>query len=201
MFQRVFRYRRHDWILPAVLCAVLVVLWIGGEDLLLALRYEHSALTRGQWWRLITGHFVHAGWMHLGWNLLGIALVWSLFAADYAAREWLAIMLASILAIDLGFGLLQADLDWYVGFSGVLHGCIAAGLLAWLRVKPDWLTAVVALIFAAKLVWEHSVGPLALTASSLSVPVIHEAHSYGAIGGALCGAGLLIRRTRRDGRL
>ena len=51
-----------------------------------------------------------------------------------------------------------------------------------------------ALLFIAKLSWEHLRGALPFTAETLTVPVVHEAHTYGAIGGALCAIALLARR-------
>ena len=81
-----------------------------------------------------------------------------------------------------------------MGFSGVLHGLMAAGLCAWLWRTPDAITALVAGLFAVKLGWEHLVGPLPFTASTLAVPVIHQAHTYGAIGGAVAALWILWRQ-------
>jgi membrane associated rhomboid family serine protease len=97
-----------------------------------------------------------------------------------------------------GFLLLEPELDWYVGFSGVLHGCMAAGLVAWLRSTRDPLTWLVAGLFAAKLAWEHFQGALPFTAGTLSLPVVHEAHTYGAIGGLL--AAIWFGRERHSRR-
>jgi membrane associated rhomboid family serine protease len=36
-----------------------------------------------------------------------------------------------------------------------------------------------------------------LTGGSISLPVIHEAHAYGAIGGLLCGLAILRARPER----
>jgi hypothetical protein len=88
-----------------------------------------------------------------------------------------------------------------VGFSGVLHGLMAAGLCAWLWRTPDVITGLVAGLFALKLGWEHWLGPLPFTASTLAVPVIHEAHSYGAIGGAAAALWLLWRQRRATASL
>jgi len=55
-------------------------------------------------------------------------------------------------------------------------------------------------LFAATLAWEHFAGPLPFTAASLAVPVVHEAHTYGAIGGGLAGL-WLTRRTPRPASL
>jgi rhomboid family GlyGly-CTERM serine protease len=157
-----------------------------------ALRYERAAVMGGEAWRLVTGHLVHADLRHLGWNVLGVLIVWGLFARDYTERQWMLILAASTVATSLGFLLLEPDLEWYVGFSGVLHGCMAAGLVARLRAVRDPVTWIVTGLFVAKLAWEHVAGALPFTAGSISLPVVHEAHTYGAFGGLA--AGLLLRR-------
>ncbi|HVN43448.1 MAG TPA: rhombosortase [Steroidobacteraceae bacterium] len=174
---------------------LLVGLYFGGAPVLDALAYERVGVLEGQWWRLLGGHLVHADAAHLAWNLLGLWLVAVLFVPEFTLREWLLIVVASTAAIDVGFLWLQPDLIWYVGFSGVLHGGMAAGLLAWLRQTPrDPLTLALAALFAGKLLYEQLVGPLPFTAATLSVPVLHEAHSYGAAGGVAAAAGLVLRR-------
>jgi len=183
------------WRLPVIVAAALVLGHLAAHGMLPALRYERAAVLDGEVWRLATGHFVHADLRHLGWNVLGVLIVWGLFARDYTARQWLIVLLASTAATSLGFLLLEPGLEWYVGFSGVLHGCMAAGLVAWLRSVRDPLTWLVTGLFAAKLAWEHSVGALPFTGGSLSIPVVHEAHTYGAVGGLLA-ALVLSRRTR-----
>src|ERR1700730_18591946 len=82
---------------------------------------------RGRWWRLLTAHIVHLDAHHLALNELGVVLVWSLFAQDYDAEEWCAIVLAGALAISSGLWWLSPRVAWYVGASGVLHSVMAAG--------------------------------------------------------------------------
>lgn len=195
MLRRLARHDLRDWLLPAGLALLLFALHFAGPQAVAVFRYEHTPVLAGEAWRLVTAHLVHYDLAHLGWNLAGIALVWLLFAREFTPRGWIAIMLASTAAIDLGFLLLEPQIEWYVGFSGVLHGCMAAGLVAWLRTERDALTALVAALFAAKLAWEHAYGPLPFTAGSLSIPVVHQAHTYGAIGGALAAIWLVRRRT------
>ncbi|MFO1394245.1 MAG: rhombosortase [Steroidobacteraceae bacterium] len=179
-----------NWLTAAVLAAVVVALWFAGPAANEALRYDREAVLAGQWWRLATGHLVHADGAHLGWNLAGAALVWWLFSTEYSWRGWCAIAIASAAAIDAGFLAFQPDLEWYVGLSGVLHGCMAAGLAGWIARSRDPLVLVIAAIFAAKLGWEQWQGPLPFTAGTLAVPVIVEAHGYGALGGLAAAAGL-----------
>ena len=184
-----------NWLTVAVVVALLTGLWLAGPEVTAALRYERGAVLDGEWWRLMTGHLVHADAAHLAWNLAGAALVWWLFGAEYGRAEWAAILFASAAAIDVAFLGAMPGLDWYVGLSGVLHGCMAAGLAAWLARARDPLVLAVAVLFAAKLGWEHWQGPLPFTAGTLELPVIVEAHSYGALGGLA--AALVLLRARR----
>jgi len=194
--KRLMGFRSDAAFLPVMLVAVLVAFHLAGPDALEALRYERSAVLAGEAWRLLTGHLVHADAAHLGWNLLGVLIVAFLFARDYTWRQWSLVLVLSIVTTSLGFLLLEPQLDWYVGFSGVLHGLMAAGLVAWLRTSRDVVTWIVLVLFAAKLAWEHFAGPLPFTAQSLSLPVVHEAHTYGAIGGLLAALWLAPRTPR-----
>lgn len=170
-------------------CALILLLTLTGEAGRLALRYERDALASGQLWRLLTGHLVHLDLRHALVNILGLALMWALFARDYAPRQWLAIVLAAIVAIDAGLWLWDSTVTWYVGSSGALHGVMAAGTLAHLkRHEPDgWLLA---LFLAGKLLYEHTVGALPFSGSSA---VVVDAHLYGVIGGGAVGAVLKPR--------
>lgn len=191
---RLTQFGNRAWRAPLLLAATLVaVQWAGGGhgD---ALRYERQAVLDGEAWRLVTGHLLHSDFVHLGWNLAGLLLVTWLFAREFDWRGWLAVLLASTAAVNLGFLAFEPQLDWYVGFSGVLHGLMAAGLCAWLWRARDALTALVAGLFALKLGWEHAVGPLPFTSATLSLPVIYAAHTYGALGGAAAALWLLRRQ-------
>jgi rhomboid family GlyGly-CTERM serine protease len=194
VLQRLFHLRPTEWILPCGITAAAAALFLAGPQATHALRYDRAAILAGEGWRLVTAHLVHADAPHLAWNVAGLLLVWFLFAREYSIRGWLGILFASTVATDLGFLLLDPGLEWYVGFSGVLHGCMAAGLVAWLRTVRDPLTVIIGALFAAKLVWEHIVGPLPFTAASMSLPVVYEAHTYGALGGALAGLWMIPRR-------
>lgn len=185
------------WRAPLVLALLLVAVQWLDAPLREALPYDRVAiLDSGEYARLVSGHFVHFDVAHLAWNLGGLALVAWLFAREFDLRGWCIILAASTVAVDLGFLVLEPQLEWYVGFSGVLHGLMAAGLCAWLWRTPDAITALVAVLFALKLGWEHLVGPLPFTASTLAVPVIHQAHTYGALGGATAALWLLWRQRR-----
>ena len=158
----------------------LVVLQLAAPASTLALRYDRVALADGQWWRLITAHLVHLDLRRLLLNALGVILMWALFARDYPPRQWFLIVLAAAAAIDAGLWFRDPQLQWYVGASALLHGVMAAGTLAELRrgARDGWILAA---FLAAKLVYEQSHGALPFAGNAL--PVVVNAHLYGALGG------------------
>ena len=86
--------RAYGWSLLAV-CALLALIELGGEPVRAALSYDRTGLALGQWWRLLTAHFVHMDPGHALLNSLGVILMWALFARDYSPLRWLAIYLFS----------------------------------------------------------------------------------------------------------
>jgi rhomboid family GlyGly-CTERM serine protease len=162
-------------------CGLLLLPVLAGDAGREALRYDRTALAAGQEWRLLTAHFVHLDFDHAALNSLGLVLMWALFARDYRPRQWLAILLGSIAAIDAGLWLRDSTVAWYVGSSGALHGIMAAGTLAHLRRRDldGWILAVFILL---KLAYEQSAGALPFTDSHAGVVV--DAHLFGTLGGA-----------------
>lgn len=174
-------------------CAVSVLFALGGEPARLAMRYERAGVLAGDYWRLITGHLVHGSLAHLLLNMAGLGLIAALFSRDYTLRQWLIVLLLSAMTINAGFVLFEPQLQWYVGLSGILHGALAAGTVAWWRheTKPLALALTVGLI--GKLTWEQWQGALPLSGD---MPVIVNAHLYGAIGGLVGAFGIYLRPQR-----
>jgi rhomboid family GlyGly-CTERM serine protease len=162
-------------------CGLLLLPVLAGDAGREALRYDRTALAAGQEWRLLTAHFVHLDFDHAALNSLGLVLMWALFARDYRPRQWLAILIGSIAAIDAGLWLRDSTVAWYVGSSGALHGIMAAGTLAHLRRRDldGWILAVFILL---KLAYEQGAGALPFTDSHAGVVV--DAHLFGTLGGA-----------------
>jgi rhomboid family GlyGly-CTERM serine protease len=171
-------------------CALLAAPEIVGEPAREALSFDRSALAAGQWWRLLTAHFVHLDAEHAFLNTLGVVLMWALFARDYSPWRWAAIYSGSALAVSVGLWFFDPALQWYVGASGALHGVMTAGTIAHLRRRDldGWILAV---FIVAKLAYEQFAGalPFAGTANT-----IVDAHLYGAVGGVVLALMLKSRR-------
>lgn len=184
-----------SWVLPAVLAALCLLGLLFGEPLKALLRWERAGIAEGEFYRLVSGHFVHLGAGHALLNVFGLGLVWMLVGGAFATARWIAALVFVIAAIDLGFWYLLPALDWYVGLSGVLHGLLVAGLIGSVRERPVE-SIVLGTIIVGKLGWEMLVGPMPGSAEAAGGAVIVEAHFYGALGGLVSGVLLSIRSGR-----
>jgi rhomboid family GlyGly-CTERM serine protease len=178
--------RTHAGALGATAGLALVLLHFAGAPARLLLRYQRESIADGEVWRLLSGNVVHADTAHLGWNLLGLAIVVVLVGTELPARRWLLAALMSAVAVGAGLYALSPTVEWYLGFSGVLHGLLLVGLLAQWERSRSLVTLAVAGLLLAKLVYEQIAGPLPFVASTGSdLAVVHAAHTYGAIGGLI----------------
>jgi rhomboid family GlyGly-CTERM serine protease len=171
-------------------CALLALLELGGEPVRAALSFDRAAIGAGQWWRLLSAHFVHLDGSHALLNGLGLVLMWALFARDYSPLRWAAIYLFAALTISAGLWFFDPGLDWYVGASGTLHGVMTAGTLAHLR-RRDLDGGILAAFIVAKLCYEQYAGSMPFAGSANTIV---DAHLYGAVGGLVLAFFLESRR-------
>jgi len=171
-------------------CALLALPEAFGDPARQALSYDRTALADGQWWRLLTAHFVHLDLEHAVLNSLGVVLMWALFARDYSPWRWAAIYSGSAIAVSTGLWFGSPEVQWYVGASGALHGVMTAGTIAHLR-RRDLDGWILAIFIVAKLAREQFAGPLPFAGSP---DTIVDAHLYGAIGGVVLALFLKSRR-------
>lgn len=160
---------------------VLLGIW-AWQPMILA--YERDAIIAGQWWRLLSGQYLHLSLSHLIGNMLGLGVAWLLFADNW--RRWRFAWLTSVcvLGSNLGMFLFHPSIEYYVGFSGALYGLIAFGALS------DWFNRVlfgrfITLGLLIKISWEYFIEPIAWFAwADLSLLAV-EAHFFGALTGFL----------------
>jgi rhomboid family GlyGly-CTERM serine protease len=176
-------------VLPLAVALLALGVWLAGDVVASALRYQRAEVLDGELWRLLSAHFVHLGAAHLALNLAGLALVWWLVGRSAGPRSWSIVLAATALSTTLGLLAFAPELAWYVGLSGMLHGMLVAGAL--LGPRRDLLIVGVV---AIKIGWEQWMGPSADTTALIGGAVIVDAHLYGAIGGAIAGLALRWQR-------
>jgi membrane associated rhomboid family serine protease len=95
--------------------------------------YEKGALfgpfvAQGDWWRLITGGFLHANFLHLGMNMLILWLIGAPLEEMLGRARYTLLYFVSLLAGSAG-ALLQAPTVPTVGASGAIFGLFGALLV------------------------------------------------------------------------
>lgn len=183
--------RTQKWLITLIVAVIAVAIMLlhgGGE-----LRYDRADILHGEIWRIFTGNFVHANWRHLASDLAGLVLWTALAGYLETRRSYLILLVGSGLGVGLGLLLLDPQVGWYVGLSGILHGLFAASAVRLLSHR-EWLGGLSLLAaLALKLLWEQRYGDLG-TAKLLGVPVLVDAHLFGAITGAVIMLALLFFR-------
>ena len=187
--------RLMRWAIPAIIIGVSLVIVLGGETAKEWLRYDRVWIGQGEAWRFLTGHITHLSWSHFALNSAGLLLIWFLIGQSYAFLSWIQIILITVATIDAAFWLLNPELYWYVGMSGLLHGLLVAGIIARLRTL-DVETGILMLLLVAKIGYEQFNGPVPGSVATSGGPVVVDAHLYGALGGVLSALLARIRGER-----
>ncbi len=142
--------------------------------------YSRPAILDGQFWRVLSGHFVHLNTTHLLMNALGLLGIVSVFGEALSLARPLLLSLGIAIGISLALWLSEPQLIHYAGASGVLHGLFAAGIILAHDLSARFrLVAAAALI--AKLFFETQFNTG--SAELIGAPVIHAAHQWGAVWG------------------
>ncbi len=170
---------KPGWIFVAAMLAIMVILQLFDfRDL----RYQYDWLAKGEYWRLLSAHWVHVNWRHVMLNAAGLLLCMSIASPRWLIRQWVVYHLILALGISILFYLRNPQLEWYAGYSGVLFGLY---LLAAIDLYPR--EKIVALLLAAaisiKVILEQT-SDLKLDSSEfIGTPVIIDAHLYGLLLG------------------
>jgi rhomboid family GlyGly-CTERM serine protease len=174
----------HGFFLGVVLLTTL--LEVAHAQVFGRLAYYRHAILRGEVWRVLTGHLVHAGPLHLFWNLAGLLIVWIAFGPRLTGHRWLVAALVSGLGAGLGVLAFEPQVRAMVGLSGLLHGLMAAGALAAIR-SGERMGGLFLTVLTVKIVWEQLFGPTAATQAALGGAIAVGAHLYGSLAGGLAG--------------
>lgn len=138
--------------------------------------FEPIGVATGEWWRIVTGGFLHAGLFHLGMNMLLLWLLGSQLEPVLGRARFAALYLACLVAGSFG-ALVVSPTAGTVGASGAVFGLMGAAVVAQRRSGID--------------VWRNGIGGLVLINLMLTfaVPGIAiGAHVAGLVGGVIVGA-------------
>ncbi|WP_108651415.1 rhombosortase [Dongshaea marina] len=171
------------WALIGLIIAATLIQQLPGSFELL--NYQPALIREGQWWRFVTGNWIHTNDWHLGLDLGGLLVIWLLFAEVLPGARMVWVLLLGSLATSVGLWFFSPQVIWYAGLSGTLHGLyFFAALLTLPRDKRLAIPLLIAGVL--KVSWDLYSGGSTLSAELIDAPVMTPAHLYGAVSGLIC---------------
>lgn len=183
---------RNAWV-PMTLLFLSFVIRLAGDEGIALFQYQRSAILEGEYWRAISGHLVHGTWQHWLLNAAGLSLLWAIFPRHLCNRSAALLSLGIALLTSIALLVLDPAVNWYLGMSALLHGLLAAWLVVDL-LDGKRMAGLLLLLISLKLAYEQWLGPLPGSMESTGLPVLVNAHLYGALSGGLFGALLFVKR-------
>lgn len=161
------------------------------------LNYDPAFIRSGEYWRLLTCHFLHLNWNHVWLNLAGYGIITYSFREELPPSLELWTLLVCGLGVGLGMLLFDPGMFSYVGLSGALHGFLLVHLIRSLHTTRSFSSLFIIGVLA-KLAWEQS--PYADTSSTAALIggfVAVNAHLAGGITGLVLGVILYFIEPRK----
>jgi len=130
----------------------------------------------GDWWRVVTGGFLHAGVLHLGMNMLMLWILGQMLEPVLGRARFVTLYAACLMAGSFGVLLISPNSPT-IGASGAVFGLMGAAIVAQRSAGID--------------VWRNGIGGLVVVNLLLTfaVPGISVGgHVGGLVGGVAVGA-------------
>jgi membrane associated rhomboid family serine protease len=140
----------------------------------------------GEWWRIISGGFLHGGFLHLALNMFVLYILGTLVEPAIGSRRLLAIYGISLIAGSFGALLLSDPAQFTVGASGAIYGLFGATMLIARDRGLGQIVSQLGFWLVLNLVLTFSVPGISI-----------GGHLGGLVGGAL--AALVVLRAERRG--
>lgn len=168
------------WAMPLALMLLLLCTELLGDWGREQLRYDRGMIEAGQWWRLLSGHFVHLGWWHWFLNEMGLLVLVLLCPQPLSPAVWGRRLVLLSIGTSLGLYYFAPTLRFYVGLSGVIHGLFLLGLMPQV-LKKDLISLCCLAYLLGKLGWELVSGAPVSDEQAIGGHVAVASHLFGAL--------------------
>jgi membrane associated rhomboid family serine protease len=138
------------------------------------------SVAEGEWYRLVTGGFLHASLWHIGFNMVLLFMLGRLLEPALGTPRFVALYFASLLAGSFGALIHTDPLVSTLGASGAVFGLIGAAFIMARGRGMDALAAELGFLIVINLVFTFG-------ASNISI----GGHLGGLVGGAICAAAIV----------
>ncbi|HEX5713110.1 MAG TPA: rhomboid family intramembrane serine protease [Solirubrobacterales bacterium] len=139
-----------------------------------------APVAEGEWYRLVTGGFLHAGLFHIGLNMAALFIVGRVLEPGIGTPRFVALYVASLLAGAAGALALTDPYQLTVGASGAIFGIFGATAVIAYGRGMGAVASEIGFLIVLNLV-------ISFTVPGISI----GGHLGGLIGGAICAAGIV----------
>lgn len=143
----------------------------------------------GEWWRVVTAGFLHAGLIHVALNMFVLYILGKVLEPSIGTPRFVAVYFVSLVAGSLGALLLSDPFQFTVGASGAIYGLFLATLLIARHRGFEQMVQQLGFYLVLNLVFTFSV-------SGISI----GGHLGGLVGGAICALIVIGAERRVSGR-
>jgi membrane associated rhomboid family serine protease len=145
------------------------------------------AVADGEWYRLVTSGFLHAGLWHIALNMAVLYFLGRLLEPGIGTPRFLAVYFVSLLAGSFGALLLSPD-SFTVGASGAVFGVMSAAFIFARHRGLEQIAGQIGIFIVLNLLFSFTAGGISI-----------GGHLGGLAAGALCGFLIVFaeRRARR----
>lgn len=146
------------------------------------LQYQQTWLTKSEFWRLLTAHWIHGSWAHWLFNLLALLAFFILLGSCITYREFIINVFFGALVVSLGLYFFT-DYDYYLGFSAVLYGVFIYAAANAVKQGQRWFGLAIILYITGKILLDSINGSNQWTETVIGLPVMTESHLLGLLAG------------------
>jgi membrane associated rhomboid family serine protease len=162
----------------------------GGGSVILDFGLFGPAVDDGEWYRIVTGGFLHAGLLHLGFNMFALYFLGRLLEPALGPWRFLGLYFVALLGGSFG-ALLLDPREFTVGASGAVFGLMAGAFIVARNRGLDDLASQIGFFVIINLVFTFSIPNISI-----------GGHLGGLAAGGLVAMAIAAGERRgRDGRV
>ena len=138
--------------------------------------YNRTEIVNGEWWRLITAHWVHSDGQHALWDI-GMLLLLGGVSERYLGRHIFSIMVAASLLLSICIWFFLPWLEYYCGLSGILHTLLAISMFTLWDKQRNLLFLLIIGATVLKTLVELNINTALVT--NTAWPILSQSHLFG----------------------
>ncbi len=172
---------KYSFMVSAIILIIIsIALYTIQTQSLPLLEFNRSAITNGEFWRLLTGNIMHTNHWHLIFNLAGLVMLTYLFKHLMTNIHFVVFSIINAILVSILIYYFTLTIEYYVGLSGYLHGLFVYGCLIEINkgMKGSWLLLIGV---SAKIGYETIYGASSEMSELINASVATDAHLFGAL--------------------